>query len=80
MACEFIPATLSNYEVENYVNLTDTMSVLQERNSKKLASNPSAKVCPIQTPFFNNVRCISCPKETPLFNHTSKICVKCLRT
>jgi hypothetical protein len=47
MGCEFISTTLSNYEAENYVNLTDAMSILQEQSIKKLAVNPSAKVCPL---------------------------------
>lgn len=77
-SCDYIPTTLSNYEAENYVNLTEPLSALQEQNNKKLAANPTAKVCPIDKPFFDGRQCIACSRVQPLFNHTSKMCTRCL--
>ena len=34
-------------------------------------------ICPVNTPYYNNVTCIFCPATTPLFNYDTLKCESC---
>lgn len=55
------------------------ISEYQKEYDAKKASDPYAKDCPEETPYFNTDthRCMKCPKDYPFFNLHSNMCQSC---
>ena len=69
---------MTNPETANII-YAYPISQYEDQYNKKKVSDPYARDCPSDSPYFNTDthRCMKCPDEYPYFNLHSNMCQSC---